>query len=131
MATDVSKEDRLLAALSYPFWPLAFLFLNLSPELRRRHFVRYHAFQAFFLGMGIWLGTILLGTVVGFLGRYLWPLGLLYYLVSKLLGLGALLVTGWSMFEAWRGRCHALPYVTGWAATFVEEEPPAEGGPRP
>lgn len=121
MADDVSKEDRLLAALSYPFWPLAFLILNLSPVLKRQRFVRYHAFQGFFLGMAIWIGAILLGTAAAFLGRFLWPIGFLYYLFSKLMGLAAFAVTAWSSYQAWTGRCHVLPYITDFAKPFVEE----------
>ena len=124
MSREVSKEDRLLAALSYPFWPLAFLIMNLSPVLRRQPFVRYHAFQAFFLGMSLWLGMILLGTLADFLGRFLWPIGLLYYLVRKVLGLGALLVTAWSSYQAWKGEKHTLPCrLSEWTRLFSEEIP--------
>ncbi len=120
MPTEVSKEDRLLAALSYPFWPLAFLILNLSPVLKDQPFLRHHAFQAFFLGMGLWLGTVVLGTVAGFLGRFLWPIGVLYYLFSKVLGLAALFVVGWSSYQAWRGRCHELPVIGRFTRQFLQ-----------
>lgn len=127
MSAQVSKEDRLLAALSYPFWPLAFLIMNLSPVLRRQGFVRYHAFQAFFLGMGIWLGMIVLGSLADFLGRFLWPIGLLYHFVHKLLGLGAMLITAWSSFQAWKGNKHALPCrISEWTRFFAEEIPAPE-----
>lgn len=121
MPDEVTREDRLLAALCYPFWPLAFLILNLSPVLKRQPFVRYHAFQGFFLGMAIWLGLIVLSTAVGLVGRFLWPLGFLYYLVSKVLGLAAFLVTAWCSFRAWSGDRVSLPYLTEFARPFVEE----------
>ncbi len=132
MPTEVSKEDRLLAALSYPFWPLAFLILNLSPTLKSQPFLRHHAFQGFFLGMTLWVGTIVLGTVAGFLGRYLWPIGVLYYLFSKLLGLATLLVIGWSSYKAWRGECHELPVVGRFTRDFLQESlAPTEGAAAP
>jgi len=121
MSREVSKEDRLLAALSYPFWPLAFLILNLSPVLKNQPFLRHHAFQAFFLGMGLWMGTVFLATAAGFLGRFLWPIGVLYYLFSKVLGLAAILVVGWSSLQAWRGRCHELPVVGQFTRQFLQD----------
>lgn len=121
MPDEVSREDRLLAALCYPFWFLAFLILNLSPVLKRQRFVRYHAFQAFFLGMAIWVGLVVLGTAASFIGRFLWPIGFLYFLLNKVLGLGALIITGWCSLKAWQGDYVQLPYVTEFAKPFVEE----------
>lgn len=129
MPDEVSREDRLLAALCYPFWPLAFLILNLSPVLKRQRFLRYHSFQAFFLGMAIWLGLVVLGTAASFVGRFLWPIGFLYFLLNKVLGLGALLLTAWCSFKAWQGDYVTLPYVTDFAKPFVEEAEPASHRP--
>lgn len=63
------SEDKLLAALCYPLWPLALLLLVLRGK--RPQFVRYHALQALFVN----------------------ALGVAAYFVYS--GAGALPVVGW------------------------------------
>lgn len=117
----LSREDRLVAALFYPFWPLALFYLNLRPDKRQVRFLRHHAYQAFFLGMALWLGGIAVNTAAAFLGKYLSPLGLLLYPFVKLLGLASLALTLYAAWTAWKGDYLELPYLTKVARPFVEE----------
>lgn len=53
IVSEASDDDRVLAALSYPLWPLALFLLALRGKMSR--FVRYHAIQGLLvnaLGVG-------------------------------------------------------------------------------
>lgn len=117
----VSRDDRLLAGLAYPFWPLVFLLVYLSPEKRAVRFLRYHSYQALFLGLGLWGGGIVVRTLAALLGRN--PLfGLMLYPFVKILGWVSLILVLISMFGAWRGQYTRLPFVTEFALPFIDEE---------
>ncbi len=117
----ISRDDRLLAGLAYPFWPLVFLLVYLSPEKRAIRFLRYHAYQALFLGLGLWGGGVVVRTLAAFLGRN--PLfGLMLYPFVKILGWVSLVLVLISMLGAWRGQYTVLPFVTEFALPFIDEE---------
>jgi len=54
----VSDTSKLLAALGYPFWPVAVVALLIEPY-RNEPFVRIHATQAIVVGMVFSFGWIL------------------------------------------------------------------------
>lgn len=117
----VSRDDRLLAGLAYPFWPLVFLLVYLSPEKRAIRFLRYHSYQALFLGLGLWGGGVVVRTLAAFLGRN--PLfGLMLYPFVKLLGWVSILLVLMSMLGAWSGRYTELPFITSFALPFIDED---------
>jgi uncharacterized membrane protein len=126
---EVSRDHRLLAALAYPFWVLAFIVLNLSPELRRVHFLRFHVYQAFFLGLALWLGGVVLHLIAALLGKYLVVLGLLLYPLVRLAHLASVIFTGCCAYQAWKGVLFRIPGIYPYARPFIEEtpsEPPQE-----
>ncbi|GMU54229.1 MAG: hypothetical protein AMXMBFR33_33750 [Candidatus Xenobia bacterium] len=117
----VSRDDRLLAGLAYPFWPLVFLLVYLTPEKRAIRFLRYHSYQGFFMGLALWGGGVLVRTLAAFLGRN--PLfGLMLYPLVKLLGWLSLLAVLYAMLMAWRGQYVKIPFVTDFALPFIDEE---------
>lgn len=117
----VSRDDRLLAGLAYPFWPLVFLLVYLTPEKRAIRFLRYHSYQGFFMGLALWGGGVLVRTLAAFLGRN--PLfGLMLYPFVKLLGWLSLLAVLYAMLMAWRGQYVKIPFVTDFALPFIDEE---------
>ena len=56
-----SAEDRLLAALAYPFWYLAFPIFLLAPSFQQRPFLKLAEWVAFlttvYAAIGAWLGN--------------------------------------------------------------------------
>ncbi len=63
-------QDNIAGALSY-LWIVAIIFLLIEPYNRNK-FVRFHAFQALFLGVFSIAGHIVLG-IVPFLGWVIMP----------------------------------------------------------
>ncbi|MEW6281030.1 MAG: hypothetical protein AB1758_20620 [Candidatus Eremiobacterota bacterium] len=111
-----------MACLAYPFWPLVFLVVYLSPEKRRIRFLRYHSYQAFFLGLALWGGGILLHTVAALIGKYLVLLGVLLYPLMRLVGWAAMGAVAYGMYKAYRGEYATYPYVTEFALGFIDED---------
>lgn len=117
----VSREDRLLAALAYPFWYLVFPLIYMTPDKRNDRFLRDHAYQALFLGMGLWVGEITLYTAAALIGKFLVIFGVLLYPLLRLAGLAGVLLTFYCMFIAWQGKLLRLPYLTEFARPFIDE----------
>jgi uncharacterized membrane protein len=64
-----TSNERLLAALCYPFFPIVSIFILLVEEHKNKAFERYHAIQALGAGVVIWvlftiLSLIMSATVV-------------------------------------------------------------------
>lgn len=70
----LGAKDRQLAALAYALSPLVPVVILLRKDLWRRPYLRAHASQAFFLGVGLW--GILVPLSLG-CGSVAW-LGLLF-----------------------------------------------------
>ena len=47
-----SREDRLMAALAYPFWFVIFPLVYMTPDKRNDPFLRFHIFQGGLIGLG-------------------------------------------------------------------------------
>ncbi|MBI3926298.1 MAG: DUF4870 domain-containing protein [Armatimonadetes bacterium] len=126
MDQKLKAEDRLLATLAYPFWYLVFPMIYLSPHRQHSPFLRYHAYHALFLGLGLWVGGVVAWTTAAFIGKIFFLFGLLLYPILLLLKWMALLLTLYCMISAWQGRTQYVPYITEFSRPFVEELPVAE-----
>lgn len=115
-------EDRLLAALSYPFWYMAFPIFLLAPRFQQRPFIKYHVYQGLALGLLILWGGVTLWTTAAVLGKF-GLFGLLLYPFLKLAEWGALLVTVYAAAGAWLGNRIELPYVTEFVRPFLHDRP--------
>lgn len=126
MKEKLRHEDRLLAALAYPFWYLVFIMVYLSPRKQKSRFLRYHAYQGLFLGLLVWGGGIVAWTAAEIVGKVFVLFGLLLYPLLKLLNLAAFVMTAWATLAAWMGRWVEIPYITEFARPFVDEGEPTE-----
>lgn len=127
--TPGSAEDRLLAALSYPFWYMAFPIFLLAPRYQQRPFLRYHVYQALALGLVILWGGITLWTTAAILGKF-GLFGLLLYPFLKLAEWGAFLTTFYAAIGAWLGNRTELPYITEFVRPFLHERPKGPSEPQ-
>jgi uncharacterized membrane protein len=103
-AGDITDNDRLLAALSYPI-PLVAIIILLAENLRVRPFQKYHAVQALAINIVLWVAIFLLGCI----------LGLLSAMIGGLCGsVPALLwfVTLYWAYEAYQGKYFEIPWLT-------------------
>jgi uncharacterized membrane protein len=95
--TDITDNDKLMAALSYPIVIVAIIIL-LAESMKTRPFQKFHAVQAIAVNIVVWV---------------------LYLIVSLVsFGFGALcfpvfwLVTLWPAYKAYQGEYMELPVIT-------------------
>ena len=103
-AGDVTSNDRLLAALSYPI-PLVAIVILLVEEMKVRPFQKYHAVQALAVNVVLWIAIVLLGCILGALTAFI---GGACGAVPGLLWL----VTLYWAYEAYLGKYFSIPILT-------------------
>lgn len=101
---DVTENDKLMAALSYPI-PLVPLIILIAEDMKARPFQKYHAVQALAVNIVLWAGIILLGCILGALSLFI---GGLCGMVPILLWL----VTLYWGYEAYQGKYFEIPWLT-------------------
>ena len=103
---EVRPETRALAALGYPFWPIALLAL-FDPS--RSPFVRRNAWQALGFNFGMYGLAWLLSAIasIPFIGISAWPL--LPFIIPVTI-VGSVVFA----FKAWRGEEVFVPFVSDW-----------------
>jgi uncharacterized membrane protein len=102
---EITDNDKLLAALSYPI-PILAVVILLVADMKNRPFQRYHAVQALAVNVALWVIMVVLGFL-------LWAVT--FWLVSGACGstVGILwLVTLYFAYEAYQGKYFEIPYVT-------------------
>jgi len=103
-AAPAPPESRALAALGYPFWPLALLALF---EPSRSPFVRRNAWQALGFNAGMYGLGWLFGTIAGIplIGLSAWPL--LPFIVPVTIVASVVYA-----FKTWHGEEVRIPFVS-------------------
>ena len=110
--TPGSDQDRLLAGLGYPIWPIAIVVL--LTDLKRSAFLRYHAIQSVGLGLGYVVVAIALAIITSMPG--LWWLGMLTWWIG-LVWLILALVYG---YRAYQGQTFTIPVVSDLVARYQQ-----------
>ncbi len=101
---DVSENDRLMAALSYPI-PIVAIIVLLVEESKARRFQRIHAVQALAANVVLWF-------IIGILGCVLAALSFFVGGVCGLIPLLLWLVTLYWAYLAYQGQIFEIPYLT-------------------
>ena len=98
---EISQDDRIFAALSYPVFIIPILIFFMEDK-KNRLFIRYHAIQGLILNIAMYaLITILSISAVGAICvPFVW------------------LVSLWPAFDALRGNWTELPVIT----TFIKNQ---------
>ncbi len=116
MSTDqITDNDKLLAALSYPIWLVA-VFVLISESNKNRPFQRYHAVQALGLAVAAFAAyavfgclyailTIIAAAIADALGTIVACLFIPFWLIP-------LAVVLWFAYRAYQGEQFEIPYVT-------------------
>jgi uncharacterized membrane protein len=103
-ADDITENDKLMAALSYPI-PIVALIILIAEDMKARPFQKYHAVQALAANIVLWVAIIVLGTI----------LGALSLIVGCLCGFIPLLlwfITLYWAYEAYQGKYFEIPGLT-------------------
>jgi len=103
-AGDVTDNDKLMAALSYPIFIVAIIIL-LAEDMKNRPFQKYHAVQALAVNVVLWVVVAVLGCILFALTVFI---GGLCGLVAPLLWL----VTLYWAYEAYQGKYFEIPWLT-------------------
>jgi uncharacterized membrane protein len=103
-AAEPSSNERLLAALCYPLFPLVSLFILLVEEHKNKAFERYHAIQALGAGVVVWVLFVILSGILG-----VTVVGLVCVPVLWIALIGVFLY--WA-YQAYQGKYFEVPVVT-------------------
>jgi len=118
----LEEEDKMLAALSYPFWFIVSWMILLSGK-KREPFVKFHAIQSLFFGASMTLGALLL-IILFYLFTKAFPalmtvatgvIFIIFFLILMLLLLADLLLFFYFAFLAYNGKDFRIfiigPYI--------------------
>jgi uncharacterized membrane protein len=98
---DITENDKLMAALSYPI-PIVAIVILLVQDMKNRPFQRYHAVQAIAANILLWIVISILSIIVTAIS-----LGLCFF------GPGILwLLTLYWAYLAYQGQYFEIPWVT-------------------
>lgn len=103
MNTDITSDDKLWAALGYPFFPIALIMLFVEGK-KNRPFIKFHAVQALALNVGVWIVEIVLAILSSFLG----VIGAVISCIAPIVWLVLL----WPAILAYQGKYFEVPVVT-------------------
>jgi uncharacterized membrane protein len=95
--TDITDNDKLLAALSYPV-PIVAIVILLSEANKVRPFQKYHAVQALVLWVVLTAVGIVLSIITLGVGTLCFPV--------------LWLVTLWPAYESYQGKYMQMPVIT-------------------
>ena len=104
-AGDITDNDKLMAALSYPIFIVAIIIL-LAEDMKNRPFQRYHAIQALAVNVVLCAVVIVLGCILFALTVFI---GGLCGFITPLLWL----ITLYWAYEAYQGKYFEIPWLTG------------------
>ncbi|MGC9333447.1 MAG: hypothetical protein ACP5JJ_04815 [Anaerolineae bacterium] len=101
---DITDNDKLMAAISYPI-PLVAIIILLVEEMKARPFQKYHAIQALAANVVLWVVVTVLGCILAVITSFIggicgWGMSLLW------------LVTLYWAYEAYQGKYFEIPYLT-------------------
>lgn len=103
-AGDVTDNDKLMAALSYPI-PLVGIIILLAEDMKSRPFQKFHAVQALAANLVLWVLIILLSCI----------LGALTFFIGGLCGFLAIFLwfaTLYWAYQAYQGKYFEIPWLT-------------------
>lgn len=103
-AGDITDNDKLMAALSYPI-PLVAIIILLAEDMKNRPFQRFHAIQALAANIALWVIIAVVGCI----------LFVVTIFISGICGIGALflwLITLYWGYQAYQGQYFDIPWIT-------------------
>jgi uncharacterized membrane protein len=101
---DITDNDKLMAALSYPI-PIVALIILIAEDMKARPFQKYHAVQALAANIALWIVIVVLACV----------LGTLSVVIGGICGIGPILlwfITLYWAYEAYQGKYLEIPWLT-------------------
>ena len=100
-----SDTNKLLAALGYPFFIIAIIMILTDPG-KKDPFVKYHAWQAIFVGIAYMIGIVIYW--IPFIGWLVWMAAFIYIIYLAV--------------QAYQGKYFKVPVIYGMAKKYMEGE---------
>ena len=107
----ITDNDKLIAALSYPIWLVA-VFVLVSEANKNRPFQRYHAVQALGFGLAAYVLLSVFVCIDIFIGRISNFLGTVFSCLTFPVWLIPFAVALWFAYRAYQGEKFEIPVVT-------------------
>jgi uncharacterized membrane protein len=107
--------------LCYILWPVACVFFLIFAPYNRDKFVRFHAFQAVFLGVagvGVAIALLVMTSILGLIPVVGWLLGSLAWILFALGLIGLVILL---MYKAYQGVQYRIPLIGDMAAQQAEK----------
>lgn len=101
---EITDNDKLMAALSYPI-PIVALIILLVEDMKNRPFQRYHAVQALGVNVALWVIIVVLGCILGAISSF----------IGGLCGLAPIIlwfITLYWAYEAYQGKYFEIKWLT-------------------
>ncbi len=115
---ELDSNDKLLCTLAYPIGFIIPIVLLLTKKENRT--CRYHAFNALFAQIAVFLIAIALGTVFSILASFVPMFGCAAFLVVNALSLAFLIYMIVLALEVQKGNFPTIPFVTEFANKYIE-----------
>lgn len=101
---EITDNDKLMAALSYPI-PIVAIIILLVEDMKNRPFQKYHAVQALAANVALWVIIVVLGCILGVITAF----------IGGLCGLAPTLlwfITLYWAYEAYQGKYFEIKWLT-------------------
>jgi uncharacterized membrane protein len=103
-AGDITDNDKLMAALSYPI-PIVAIIILIAEDMKSRPFQKFHAVQALAVNIVLWVVVTVLGCILGAITAFIggvcgWAVALLWF------------VTLYWAYQAYQGQYFEIPWLT-------------------
>jgi uncharacterized membrane protein len=98
---DITDNDKLMAALSYPI-PIVAIIILLVQDMKNRPFQKYHAVQAIAANIALWVVITILGMILSVIGLHFCGFG------PGILWLATL----YGAYLAYQGQYFEIPWLT-------------------
>jgi uncharacterized membrane protein len=109
-AGDITDNDKLMAALSYPI-PIVAIIILLVEDMKNRPFQKYHAVQALGANIALWVIIVVLGCI----------LGAITFFIGGLCGLAPILL--WFITLYWAYQAYQGQYIEiKWLTEFLKKQ---------
>ncbi|MFB0535818.1 MAG: DUF4870 domain-containing protein [Anaerolineae bacterium] len=105
---ELTDQDKLMAALSYPI-PFVAIIILLVEDMKNRPFQKFHALQALAANIALWVIVLILSCVLGTV------IGLVTLGIGSICGLVPLLlwfITVYWAYLAYQGQYFDIPVIT-------------------
>jgi len=108
---ETTLEYRIIAGISYLFWPLSVLIV--CTGYKKDRFLRFHGYQGLYFGICCAVGYLVIGG-------FLQIIPVIGVLISKLLVLIWFLCCLFLFWRCWRGERFKIPIVSNLAEGLME-----------